>query len=212
MSKNKFDLHEERLGSTDEHGHRVYVHPENVKGKWRTRRNYTNWFLIFFYLILPWTNFGGKQTILLDIVHREFTFFGLSFYAHDAPILLLVLLIFLFTVGFITSLWGRVWCGWACPQTVFIDSIYRKIEQFVEGKSRKRAELDKMPWSIEKISKRTIKWFLYLIVSLHITHSLLGYFVGTRNLFWITLSPPAEHMTLFLFMVFITAVFLFDTC
>lgn len=210
LSKNRFDLHEERLTSTDEKGHRVYVHPEDVKGKWRTRRTYFYWFLIFLYLILPWTNWGGKQTILLDIVHSEFTFFGLTFYAHDAPIILLVLLIFLFTMGFITSLWGRAWCGWACPQTVFIDTIYRKIEQFVEGKSRKRAKLDEMPWNLEKITKRAVKWILFLIVSLHITHSFLGYFVGARELFWITLSPPAEHMTLFTIMLFITAVFLFD--
>jgi len=210
MSTNRFDLHKERLATTDETGHRVFIHPENVKGKWRTRRTYFYWFLIVIYLVVPWINFKGKQIILLDIPAREFTFFGTTFFAHDAPLILLLLLGFVFTMGLITSLYGRVWCGWACPQTVFIDTIYRKIETFIEGKPRQRQKLEMSPWTLSKIFKKAFKWLIYLIVTLHITHSLLGYFVGARKLFWITLSPPTEHMTLFLFMVVITTIFLFD--
>lgn len=210
MSKNRFELHEERLSTTDEHGHRVYIHPEDVKGKWRDRRTYFYWFLIGLYLVLPWINFKGKQIILLDIPHREFTFFGMTFYAHDAPLFLLVLLGFVFTMGFITSIWGRVWCGWGCPQTVFIDTIYRRIERIIEGKARQRQKLDEGPMTFEKFWKKSLKWFLFTIVTLHISHSFLGYFVGARKLFWITMAPPQEHMTLFTIMLFITAVFLLD--
>lgn len=210
MSNNRFDLHKERLATTDETGHRVFVHPENVKGTWRTRRTYFYWFLIILYLVVPWIHFKGRQIILLDIPAREFTFFGTTFFAHDAPLILLILLGFVFTMGLITSLYGRVWCGWACPQTVFIDTIYRKIETFIEGKPRQRQKLEMSPWSIRKVFKKILKWFLYLIVTLHISHSLLGYFIGTRKLFWITLSPPTEHMNLFIFMVVITAILLFD--
>lgn len=210
MAKNRFELHEERLATTDEKGHRVYIHPENVKGLWRNRRTIFYWFLIGLYLVLPWINYKGKQIILLDIPHREFTFFGMTFYAHDAPLFLLVLLGFVFTMGFITSIWGRVWCGWGCPQTVFIDTIYRKIEQFIEGKARQRQKLDEGPLTFEKVWKKTVKWFLFLIVTLHISHSLLGYFVGARKLFWITMAPPTEHMTLFTIMIVITGIFLLD--
>lgn len=210
MSKNRFDLHEERLGTTDEHGHRVYIHPEDVKGKWRDKRTVFYWFLIGLYLVLPWINFKGKQIILLDIPGREFTFFGNTFYAHDAPLFLLVLLAFVFTMGFITSIWGRVWCGWGCPQTVFIDTIYRRIERIIEGKARQRQKLDEGPFTFEKFYKKSIKWILFTVVTLHITHSLLGYFVGARKLFWITLSPPSEHMTLFTIMLVITGIFLLD--
>lgn len=210
MSKNRFDLHEERLGTTDEQGHRVYIHPEDVKGKWRDRRTYFYWFLIGLYLVLPWIHFKGKQIILLDIPGREFTFFGMSFYAHDAPLFLLVLLGFVFTMGFITSIWGRVWCGWGCPQTVFIDTIYRRIERIVEGKARQRQKLDASPMTLEKFWKKSVKWLLFTVVTLHISHSFLGYFVGARKLFWITLSPPQEHMTLFIIMLVITGIFLLD--
>lgn len=210
MASNKYDLHESRLATTGEHGERVYLFPEDVKGIWRTRRTIFYWFLIFLYMILPWINVGGKQSILLDIPGREFTFFGNTFLAHNAPLLIFVFLGFVFTIGFITSIWGRVWCGWACPQTVFIDTIYRKIESLIEGNARQRQKLSSAPWSFEKIWKYSIKWLLFLIVSLHISHSFLGYFVGTRKLFWITMGPPSEHMTLFVAMVLITLLFLLD--
>jgi len=210
MNKNRFELHEERLATTDESGHRVYLYPEDVKGKWKDKRQLFFWFLIFLYMVVPWIHFKGKQIILLDIPKREFVFFGATFYGHDAPMLVLVLLGFVFTLGFITSIWGRVWCGWACPQTVFIDAIYRKIERFIEGKARARKELDQAPWTLSKILKKSLKWTLYIIVSLHISHSFIGYFVGARELFSITLNPPAEHMHLFITMLVITGIIILD--
>jgi cytochrome c oxidase accessory protein FixG len=208
--KNRFELHESRLATTDEHGRRVYIHPEDIHGKWKTRRTYFYWFLIGIYLVLPWVYVNGKQWVLLDLPKREFHIFGNIFYGHDGPLLIFVLLGFLFLMAFITSVWGRVWCGWACPQTVFIHAIYQRIERLVEGKARERKALDEAPWGAQKIFKRGLKWALYILVSLHITHSFLGYFVGTHRLFWITMSPPTEHMTLFITMLVITGIILFD--
>ncbi len=206
----KFEVHEERLGTTDELGHRVFLHPEEVKGVWRSRRTLFYWVLIFIFLVLPWIHFNGKQIILLDLATREFTFFGSTFYAHDAPMLIMILLGFVFTMAFVTSIWGRVWCGWACPQTVFIDAIYRKIEQFIEGNSYQRTKLDEANWNLNKLARRSLKWFLYTIVSLHIAHSLIGYFVGTRFLLDVSTHNPSENMNLFLTVMFVSSVFLFD--
>ena len=210
MAKNRFELHEERLGTTDEKGHRVYIHPEDVKGFWRTKRTQFYSFLILIYLVIPWINWGDKQIILLNIPMREFTFFGTTFYAHDAPLVLLLLLGFVFSMGFVTSIWGRVWCGWACPQTVFIDTIYRRIEKLIEGKARQRQKLEQQPWNAEKIFKKLAKWIAFIGASLLISHSLLGYFVGARNLLSITTTGPAAHPTLFVVAMVITAIFLFD--
>lgn len=208
--KNKFDLHDSRLATTDESGHRVFMFPEDVKGFWRTKRTQFYWFLIVVYLVLPWINIGGKQSILLNIADREFTFFSHTFFAHNAPLVLFFLLAFVFTIGFVTSLWGRVWCGWACPQTVFIDALYRKVESLVEGKPRARQKLDEGPWNFEKVWKRSTKWFLYTVVSLHITHTFIGYFVGTRRLFWITMENPSSNLTLFFTTLSITVLFLLN--
>lgn len=208
--KNRFELDEERIATTDENGKRVVIHPEDVKGFWRTRRTYFFWALILIYLFLPWIYIDGKQWVLLDIPRREFTLFGTTFFGHDAP-----LIIFFFAAaglffGFITSLWGRVWCGWACPQTVFIDAIFRKIESIVEGNSRKRITLDAAPMSFSKFMKRSVKWGLFIIASLHIAHSFIGYFVGTHKLFYITMSAPSEHFTVFFITMFVAAIVLFD--
>ena len=207
---NKFDLHESRLGTTNEDGSRHFLFPEEVKGKWKNRRTYFYWFLIFIYLVLPWIKVGGKQTILLDISKREFTFFTHTFYAHNAPMILFFLLGFVFTIGFITSIWGRVWCGWACPQTVFIETIFRKVEEFVEGNARKRQKLDQAPWDSKKIFKRVTKWSLFMIISLHIAHTFLGYFVGTHFLLGVSMQSPFEHLGLFIAMLVITGIIFLD--
>jgi cytochrome c oxidase accessory protein FixG len=215
MSDNKEPIEtrlatESRLATTDEHGSRVYIHPEDISGKWKSRRTKFYWFLTILYLVLPWIYVGGKQWILLDIAKREFTIFGHLFYGHDGPLLFFLVLGFVILMAFVTSIWGRVWCGWACPQTVFIDILYRKVERLIEGKARQRKNLDRQPWNLNKIIKKASKWFLFILISLHITHSFLGYFVGTRELFQITLHNPADNWTLFLTMLVISGILLFD--
>lgn len=210
MSKNRFELPTDRLATTDEKGQRVYLYPEDVRGIWRHRRSLFYWSLIITYLVLPWTTFQGKQTILLDIAKREFTLFGQTFFATDLPLLIILLLGGLFLIGFVTSIWGRVWCGWACPQTVFIDALYSKVEILIEGKGRARKALDEGPWNSEKIFKKSLKWTIFLIISLHIAHSFIGYFIGTKELFWMTLRPPAENMGAFITMCSLTLLCLFD--
>jgi cytochrome c oxidase accessory protein FixG len=207
---NRYDLHESRLATTDEHGHRVTLYPEDIKGIWKKRRKLVYSVLILFYLILPWIYIGGKQVVLLDLAKREFYIFGQTFYGHDGPLIIFLLLGFIFLIAFVTSIWGRVWCGWACPQTVFIDTIYRGIERFVEGKARERKRLDESELSFEKAWKKTAKWILFTLVSLHIVHSFLGYFVGTHHLVEISLQSPSQNIELFITMLIMTAIVLFD--
>ncbi|MEE2670545.1 MAG: cytochrome c oxidase accessory protein CcoG [Bdellovibrionota bacterium] len=204
------ELPESRLKTTDEKGNRVYLFPEDITGFWKTRRRAFYYFLIFLYLFLPWIYIDGKQWVLLDIPKRTFRIFGFEFFGHDGPLLFFLLAGFILTIAFITSIWGRVWCGWACPQTVFIDAIYRNIEKLVEGKARARKALAAGPWTFEKVWKRALKWLLYILVSLHIVHSFLGYFVGTHKLFWITMTTPTEHWALFLTMLVMTGIILLD--
>lgn len=204
------DLPETRLQTTDEKGNRVYIFPEDIKGIWKSRRNYFYGFLIILYLVLPWIYVDGKQWVLLNIPKRVFRIFGVEFYGHDGPLLFFLAAGFLLLMAFITSIWGRVWCGWACPQTVFIDSIFRRIDLLIEGKARARRALDRADWGFEKLIKRSIKWLLYLLVSLHIVHSFLGYFVGTRELVWMSLQNPSENWALFLTMLFLTGVIILD--
>ncbi len=212
MRKNKsiYDLDPERLATTDEKGRRVYLHPEAVKGFWQKRRTVVYWFLIVLYLVLPWINIGGKPALQLNIIHREFTLFGSTLHGVEPFIIFLAVVSGIFFIAFMTSVFGRVWCGWACPQTVFIQSIFMKIEEFIEGKPNRRRELDAAPWSAEKIFKKSVKWVVFTIISLHIAHTFIGYVVGPRELLYITTQSPAHNWGLFLGAMIMTGIFLWD--
>ena len=167
-------------GVLDKVGNRIFQYPLEVKGPYRTWRNRVYFALIIIFLGLPWVKVGGVQSILLDIPGRQFTVFGLQFWAHDAPMLFFILGGGAISLIFITSIWGRVWCGWACPQTVFIDGVFRKIEYWIEGRANLRKKLDQAPWNFEKIRKRGLKYVAYFVVTMIITHSFLAYFVGSE--------------------------------
>lgn len=209
-SKNIFELDPERLATTDEHGNRIFLYPEDVKGKWKERRKLVYWFLIILYLVLPWFYINEKPAIQVDIFHREFTFFGNTLHGVEPILFFLLVASGLFFIGFVTSLFGRVWCGWACPQTVFIQSIFMKIEAFFEGKAKERRELDKAPWTLNKIIRRSLKWLSFLIVSLHIAHTFIGYVVGPRELFQITMQDPSANWGIFVATMILTAIFFLD--
>ncbi len=209
-SKNIFELDPERLATTDEDGHRVYLYPEKVTGKWHDRRSIVYWFLIGFYLVLPWININGKPALKVDIFHREFVFLGGTIHGVEPILMFLALISGLFFMAFMTSVFGRVWCGWACPQTVFIQSIFLKIEALIEGTPKRRRDLDVAPWNAEKILKRSLKWGIYLLISLHIAHTFVGYFVGPRDLLLMSLHSPLENWPLFLATMILTAIFLAD--
>lgn len=209
-TKNPFDLDQERLASTSETGARVYFYPAKVVGFFRKYRNWVYRALIIFFIALPWIKVGGRQWMLLDVVHRRFSIFGLQFWGHDAPMLVLVLLAFVLFMGLITALWGRVWCGWPCPQTVFIDQVYRKIEEWIEGAPLVRKRRNDGPMTPKKFGLKSIKWGLYTLVSLVLTHSFLALFVGSDNLLKMIQHSPLEHPSAFIVILITTGIILFD--
>ncbi|MBY0515716.1 MAG: cytochrome c oxidase accessory protein CcoG [Bacteriovoracaceae bacterium] len=209
-TKNRYDLDPERLATTDEHGNRVYLYPEDVKGKWKSLRMKVYWGLILVYLVLPWIYINGKPSLMVNIAKREFTVLGQTLYGVEPILFFLLLVSGLFFIAFMTTVFGRVWCGWGCPQTVFIQSIFLKIEALIEGKARQRMALDAAPWNFEKIWKRALKWFVFSVISLHIAHTFIGYFVGPKELFVMTMQSPGEHFGIFTATMILSAIFLLD--
>lgn len=210
MSRSEFELHPSRLSTTDAQGKRIFLFPGDVVGRFRRYRTRVQFFLIAFFLALPWITINSRQALLLDVFNRRFEIFGLSLRAHNAPLLFLVLATAAFVLFFATTLYGRVWCGWACPQTVFIDGVFRRIERWVEGPALERRRLDNAPWTFAKFYKRAVKWSLYIVVSWIITHSFFAYFVGTEHLYEMMTHSPAENWTSFLFMLALNLLVLFD--
>jgi cytochrome c oxidase accessory protein FixG len=209
-TKRRLDLPEDRPASFDEHGHHVALNPADVHGPWRRRRDWTYAALIVFFLVVPWTRFQGHQTILLDLPNRKFAFFGVTFWAHDVPLIFFILAILTFGLTFVTLVWGRVWCGWACPQTVFIDGIYRRIERWIEGNHVRRMNLNRAPLSWRKFRLKAAKWFLFWFVSTNIAHSFTAYWVGADRLLEMSLAAPWENWTPFIFVTALTGILMFD--
>lgn len=204
------ELPVDRLATTDRLGNRIYLYVADVRGRFRRARTSVFAFLILIFLCLPWLRIGGHQAVLLDIPHRRFALFGVTFWAHDAPMIFFVLAGAALTLGLVTAVFGRVWCGWACPQTVFIDGVFRRMERLIEGDWIQRRQLDQAPLSPSKLSRKSLKWLLFLTMALVISHSFLAYFVGTDELARMIRSSPFESPTSFLVMAFITGAVLFD--
>lgn len=204
------ELPEDHLATTDQSGHRVYLYPADVHGFYRTWKVRLQWVLVVFFLVLPWIQIRGRQALLLDIPNRRFTVFGLEFWAHDGPMVLFVLGSAALSLLLVTAIFGRVWCGWACPQTVFVDGLFRWIERKIEGDSLKRRALDAQAWSFRKLRIKGLKWSIFTGAALILTHSFLAYFIGVGHLGRMMASSPFENPTPFLIMLAMTGLVLFD--
>lgn len=188
----------------------MQLYPADVAGKYHARRRVVHALLVALFLLLPWIKINGYQAILLDIAHRRFVIFGLAFWAHDAPMLVFVFGAVLIGISLLTAVKGRLWCGWGCPETVFVEFVYRQIERLIEGNAVQRKRLDQAPFSLKKISLKGLKWAAFLGVTLLITHSFLAYFIGVETLGQWVRQSPAEHPTAFAVMAFTSAVLLFS--
>ncbi len=181
-----------------------------MRGPIRRARVGVHAVLLLIFVLLPWIRIGDMQALLLDLPGRRFEIFGFLFLSHDAPLVFFLLILAALVLLFVTAIWGRVWCGWACPQTVFIDAVYRRIEIWIEGDYRQRRKLAAEPMSARKAFKLGAKWFLYLIVSSLIAHSVMAYFAGSRKLIAMMQGSPTENWGYFLFATAITGLLLLN--
>jgi len=191
-------------------GSRPFIYPADVKGRFATARKLSALALIVFYLSLPWIQVGGFPAVFLDVAARRFHLFGLTFAAQDMWLSFFLITGLGFSLFFITALFGRIWCGWACPQTVFLDHVYRRIERWIDGNAVARRRLAAAPWTGEKIAKRTLKHALYLLVSLLITHLFLAYYVSLKSVWEMVSTAPGEHWSAFVFVSIATGILYFN--
>ncbi len=207
---NAGELPRDRLATTDERGARLWLYPADVRGRFRKYRTQAQAVLVMVFLAMPWIRIRGLPAILLDIPHRRFAILGITFWAHEAPMLVFVFGGAAIALAFVTSVWGRVWCGWACPQTVFVEGIFRRIERLIEGPAWDRRTRDRAPWSADKLAKKSSKWLLFTLTALFISHSLIAYFVGTEALATMIRSSPAQNPLAFTCMMVVFLFVLFD--
>lgn len=191
-------------------GSRPFLFPAEPRGYFTRIRRISAVLLIAVYLLLPWIKINGYPAVFFDLVERRFHLFGLTLAAQDMWLLFFVITGVGFSLFFVTALLGRVWCGWACPQTVFLDHVYRRIELWIDGDSVQRRKLHAAPLSFSKAVKRVVKHVLYILVSAAIMHLFLAYFVSLPAVWSMITAAPAQHWSAFAFMGISTAILYFN--
>ena len=182
------------LTTVDDEGKRVWIFAKKPKGKWHLNRKFVGYGLLLFLFSAPFIKIKGHQMLLFDFVHRKFVLFGSVFWPHDFYIFLIGFLTFIVFIFLFTAIFGRLWCGWACPQTIFMELIFRKVEYMIEGDAPAQRKLSKMPWNTEKILKRGFKFLVFYIISFFIANIFLSYIVGSDALLAIMKDDPANHV------------------
>lgn len=197
----------DHLTTVTETGQRIWLYPKATHGRFTQYRAALAWVLLGLLFGLPWLQVDGHPVFLFNLLERRFIFFGVEFFPQDFHLVAIGLLSFMvFIMGF-TVLYGRVWCGWACPQTVFMEFVFRKIEILIEGDHNARRRLDASPWNWEKIGKKTAKHLAFFLVSFAIANTFLAYFIGKDALLAIVTDNPLNHLGGLAAMLLFTAVF-----
>lgn len=191
-------------------GSRKWVSPTVVWGDIRKLRAAVAALLLVAYLATPWIRVGGKQAVLINVFGREFTFFGTTYWATDTLPLVFILGLLGMTLFMVSAVIGRAWCGWACPETVFLEFIFRPIEALIEGSPAKRIRLNQAAWSTEWVIKKGLKLTLYTMIAWLMANTLVAYFVGRESLLVMVTHSPLENLDIFILCLIYTAAFLFQ--
>ena len=206
------DKHDEsfrdHISTINDEGKRAYVYPTKPFGKYYDLRTYITWFYLIVFFAVPFIKYNGEPLFLFNVPEKKFILFGSIFWAQDFFIFGLGMLIFIVFIALFTVVFGRLFCGWACPQTIFMEMIFRKIEYWIDGDANYQKALKKAPWNADKIKKRVLKFLAFYSVSFVICITLLSYVISVDNVFSI-LKDINGNLGSFIGIILFTTVFFF---
>lgn len=197
----------DRLSTADQEGRRMWLYPKKPKGRFTDARRWLSYVLIAVMFGGPFIHINGNPLLMMNVVERKFSILGQMFWPQDGAILALGLLLFFVGIAVFTAAFGRLWCGWTCPQTVMMEMVFRPIEYAIEGDSHEQRALAKAPWSVSKLGKKLLKHGLFFAISFVIGNTLLAYIIGLDALKTIVTDDPRNHLTGLGFMLLFTLVF-----
>jgi cytochrome c oxidase accessory protein FixG len=203
------DEFRDTIATVDANGKRIWLHPKKPKGSFHNKRIIATIIFLAIFFSVPFIKIDGQPLLMMNIFERKFVIFGQAFFPQDFVLFGIGMITFFVFIILFTVVYGRFWCGWACPQTVFLEMIFRKIEYWIEGDARQQHKLDSGPWTSEKIRKKMLKHFIYIIFSGLIAHFTMAYIIGIEETINIVAVSPAEHWSGFIGIIVFTALFYF---
>jgi cytochrome c oxidase accessory protein FixG len=197
----------DHLATADPEGRRVWIYPRKPRGRYTRARTWLSAVLLALLFAGPFLRVNGNPLLLLNFIERKFIILGQVFWPQDMILSALTLLVFFTGIIVFTAAFGRLWCGWTCPQTVLMEMVFRKIEYFIEGDAPEQRALARAPWSARKLAKKLLKHGIFLGLSFLVGNTLLAYLIGTEQLFAIVTDDPRRHLTGLTFMLLFTLLF-----
>ena len=191
-------------------GSRNYVHPADVNGRFTRLRYIFFAALIAIYVVLPFVKIGGHPAVFMDIVNRRFYLFGSVFNAQDFWLMFFLLSGVGLSLLIVTAIKGRLWCGYACPQTVFLEGVFRRVERWIEGPRAQRLRRNAAGMTFDKIWRKTLKHAIYIVLALLLSHVFISYFVSLPSVIDMVQRSPAEHTTAFTWVIVMSGILWFN--
>lgn len=205
----KDDNFRDSISTITNDGKRSWVFPKKPSGKYYKYRTQVSYFLLVVLLLSPFVKIDGNQFLLFNVLERRFNIFGFPFWPQDFHLLVISMITAVVFVILFTVVFGRIFCGWICPQTIFMEMVFRKIEYWIEGDRGKQIRLNKEPWNANKIKKRVLKWVIFFLISFIIANVFLAYLIGGDTVIeYVTSNPLSNIRTLVALLIF-TSVFYF---
>ncbi|MXV37428.1 cytochrome c oxidase accessory protein CcoG [Flavobacteriaceae bacterium Ap0902] len=197
------------IGTADRSGNRKWVFAKKPSGKYYNYRTIVSWVLLSMLLILPFIKINGNPLFKFDVIQREFYIFSYPFFTSDFKIFAIGMITSIVFIILFTVVYGRIFCGWICPQTIFLEMVFRKIEFLIDGDRNKQIKLAKQKWDEEKIRKRLLKWTIYAVISFIIANILFAWVIGIDALRSLIVEGPIAHMSTFVGLIIFTGLFYF---
>jgi cytochrome c oxidase accessory protein FixG len=209
MSKLPDEAFRDTIGTIDVEGNRKFIFPKKPSGKFYDYRKWVSYFLLIVLVANPFIKINGNQFMMFNILERRFNIFGFPFWPQDFYLFVLFMIIGVVFVILFTVIFGRIFCGWICPQTIFLEMVFRRIEYWIEGDRGAQIRLEKQEWNVEKIRKKGIKWTIFLIISFFIANVFLAYLISSDKLLLMIEEGPENHVSTLVSLFIFTGVFYF---
>ena len=201
------ESYRDRIATVDKFGKRVWIYPKKPSGNYYRWRSLLSYFLLVFLFAGPFIKIGGEPLLMMNVLERKFVILGQVFWPQDFYLFALAGIAFMVFIVLFTVVYGRLFCGWVCPQTIFLEMLFRKIEYLIEGDWTAQRKLDKQSWNGEKIFKKITKHLVFYAISFAIANTFLAYIIGSEALVEIVTDPPSEHKSGLLAIVIFSFVF-----